>query len=256
MRSEARHVAGGAEAASLLDGLLPGGASPEEILAAVAERFPGRIAFASSLGIEDQVITAMIATAKLQIPILTLDTGRLFPETYDLIAETSSRYGVPIRVLFPDAGDVERMVEQHGVNLFRDSIAARKRCCEVRKLVPLRRALGELDAWVCGLRQGQSVNRAYTVTAEWDDANGLVKVNPLAHWDAEQVRSYAVAHGVPYNPLHDQGFPSIGCAPCTRAVQPGEDERAGRWWWEADGQRECGLHARNAAVANGQEASS
>ena len=220
------------------------GASPERVLEAAADRFAGRIAFASSLGIEDQVIIAMIAEGRLNLPAFTLDTGRLFPETYDLLAETSSRYCVPIRVVFPDAADIEQMVSLHGVNLFRDGITARKLCCDVRKLRPLRRALGELDAWVCGLRQGQSANRADTAAAEWDAVNGLVKINPLAAWDADQVWAYARRHDVPYNPLHERGFPSIGCAPCTRAIQPGEDERAGRWWWEADGKRECGLHGR------------
>lgn len=227
-------------------------ASPQEVLAAAAERFTGRIAFASSLGIEDQAVTAMIAAASLPIPIFTLDTGRLFPETYDLIAETSRRYGVPVRVLFPDAAEVERMATTHGVNLFRDSVTARKHCCEIRKLHPLRRALDGLDAWVCGLRQGQSTNRADVGVIEWDEANGLAKVNPLAHWDVERVRAYVAEHDVPYNPLHDAGLPSIGCAPCTRAVADGEDDRSGRWWWEADSQRECGLHTRAAVTGEGE----
>lgn len=223
-------------------------APPEDVLAAAAERFEGRIAFASSFGIEDQAVTGMIAAAKLPIPVFTLDTGRLFPETYDLIAETSKRYGLPIHVLSPDAAELERMVAAHGINLFRDSVAARKRCCEIRKLHPLRRALTGLDAWICGLRQGQSANRADVEAVEWDVANGLAKVNPLAHWSAERVRAYIAENDVPYNPLHDAGFPSIGCAPCTRAVAAGEDERSGRWWWEDDGRRECGLHSRAAGT--------
>jgi len=224
------------------------GAGPEQVLAAAAARFAGRVAFASSLGLEDQVITAMIARAKLSIPVFTLDTGRLFSESHDLIAETNRVLGVPIIVYVPEATDVEEMVALHGVNLFRDSVAARKRCCEVRKLRPLRRALAGLDAWVCGLRRGQSGSRADTAVIEWDAANGLVKLNPLATWDAEQVRSFIAENDVPYNPLHDAGFPSIGCAPCTRAVEPGADERSGRWWWESDGPRECGLHARDASA--------
>lgn len=230
------------------------GMDAEQVLRASAERFPGRIAFASSLGLEDQVVTAIIATAKLPIPIFTLDTGRLFPETYDLIAQTSSRYGLPISVRFPDGHEVEDMVGLHGVNLFRDSIAARKRCCVVRKLHPLRSALEGLDAWVCGLRRGQSANRAQVELVEWDEANGLVKINPLATWDADDVRDYVQRNQVPYNPLHDAGFPSIGCAPCTRAVAAGEDERSGRWWWEDDNHRECGLHAHRDG-APGKEAS-
>ena len=186
----------------------------------------------------------MIAKAELPIPIFTLDTGRLFPETHDLIAKTVHTYALPIRVLSPDAAEVEQMVALHGVNLFFDSVADRRRCCEVRKLRPLRRALSGLDAWVCGLRQGQSSSRAGIDVVEWDEVNELIKVNPLASWDAERVRDYATEHSVPYSPLHDRGFASIGCAPCTRAVRPDEDERAGRWSWEKYGQRECGLHPR------------
>ena len=220
------------------------GAGAEDVLADAAGRFPGRVAFASSLGLEDQVLTAMIAEAKLAIPIFTLDTGRLYPETYDLIARTKERYGVTIHVYFPAAGEVEEMVDRDGVNLFRDSIEARKRCCEIRKVRPLRRAQTELDAWICGLRSGQGATRQRVEVAEWDDVAGLVKINPLAAWDEARVWDYVRAHDVPYNPLHDAGFPSIGCAPCTRAVAPGEDARSGRWWWESAEQRECGLHQR------------
>jgi len=220
------------------------GADAEDVLADAAKRFPGRVAFASSLGLEDQVLTAMIAEAKLDIPIFTLDTGRLYPETYDLIDRTSERYGVTLHVYFPAAGEVEEMVDRDGVNLFRDSIEARKRCCEIRKVRPLRRAQRELDAWICGLRSGQGATRQKVEVAEWDAAAGLVKINPLAAWDEAGVWGYIRAHDVPYNPLHDAGFPSIGCAPCTRAVAPGEDARSGRWWWESAEQRECGLHHR------------
>ena len=222
------------------------GAGAEAVLADAAQRFPGRVAFASSLGLEDQVLTAMIAEAKLEIPIFTLDTGRLYPETYDLIARTRERYGVTIHVYFPDAGEVEEMVDRDGVNLFRDSIEARQRCCGVRKVHPLRRAQRELDAWICGLRSGQGATRQKVEVAEWDDA-GLVKINPLAAWDEAGVGDYVSAHDVPYNPLHDAGFPSIGCAPCTRAVPEGEDARSGRWWWESAEHRECGLHQRSAS---------
>ncbi|MFA4965914.1 MAG: phosphoadenylyl-sulfate reductase [Thermoleophilia bacterium] len=220
------------------------GASAEEILADAARRFGGRVAFASSLGLEDQVLTAMIAEAKLDIPIFTLDTGRLFPETYDLIDRTSKRYGVTIHTYFPAAAEVEKMVDRDGVNLFRDSIEARKRCCEIRKVLPMRRAQIELDAWVCGLRTGQGATRQKVEVAEWDYLADMVKINPLAAWSEERVRDYVRAHDVPYNPLHDAGFPSIGCAPCTRAVAAGEDARSGRWWWESAEHRECGLHYR------------
>jgi phosphoadenosine phosphosulfate reductase len=225
------------------------GAPAEEVLALTARRFPGRIALASSLGPEDQVITAMIAASGLEIPIFTLDTGRLFPEAYDLIARTTAQYGVPIRAYVPDAAEVEEMVAAGGVNLFRDSIEQRKLCCDVRKVRPLRRAQAGLDAWVCGLRSGQGATRQTVAPAEWDAGADLVKINPLADWDEDHVWEYIRANDVPYNPLHDQGFPSIGCAPCTRAVAPGEDHRSGRWWWESAEHRECGLHRRTAGGA-------
>ena len=220
------------------------GASAEEVLAAAAQRFAGRIAFASSLGFEDQVITAMIAAAGLAIPIFTLDTGRLFPEAYDLIDRTSKRYGLPIRAYFPDAAEVEEMVADGNVNLFRDGIEQRKLCCTVRKVRPLRRAQAQLDAWVCGLRSGQGATRQTVQPVEWDGSAGLVKINPLATWDEDRCWDYVRANNVPYNPLHEQGFHSIGCAPCTRSVLPGEDHRCGRWWWEGAESRECGLHQR------------
>jgi phosphoadenosine phosphosulfate reductase len=225
------------------------GAPAEQVLAAAARRFAGRIAFASSLGPEDQVITAMIAEAGLDIPIFTLDTGRLFPEAYELVDTTVKRYGLPIHVFFPDRGEVEQMVAANGVNLFRDSIAHRKLCCEVRKVRPLRRAQEPLDAWICGLRAGQGATRQVVEPAEWDTATDLVKINPLAAWDEDRMWEYVHAHDVPYNPLHDTGFPSIGCAPCTRAILPGEDHRAGRWWWEGANDRECGLHSRGGGAA-------
>ncbi len=223
------------------------GASAEHVLADAAKRFAGRVAFASSLGLEDQVLTHMIAEAELEIPIFTLDTGRLYPETYDLIDRTSKRYGLRIDVHFPDAAEVEEMVAQNGINLFRDSIEARKLCCGLRKVKPLRRAQAELDAWICGLRSGQGATRQKVEPAEWDDGAGIVKINPLAAWDEAGVWDYVRAHDVPYNPLHDAGFPSIGCAPCTRAVPEGEDARSGRWWWESAEHRECGLHHRSAS---------
>jgi phosphoadenosine phosphosulfate reductase len=225
------------------------GASAEEVLADAAARFQGRVALASSLGLEDQVLTAMIAAAGLDIPVFTLDTGRLYPETYDLIARTKERYGLTVHVYFPAAGEVEEMVDAGGVNLFRGSIEARKRCCEVRKVRPLRRAQMELDAWICGLRSGQGATRQKVDVAEWDGGAGMAKINPLAAWDEAGVWDYVRAHDVPYNPLHEAGFPSIGCAPCTRAVPEGEDARSGRWWWESAEQRECGLHQRTGSRA-------
>ncbi|MFA4944769.1 MAG: phosphoadenylyl-sulfate reductase [Lentisphaeria bacterium] len=221
------------------------GATPETILRWAAAAFPGRVAFASSLGAEDQALTALVAEhVRNQVQIFTLDTGRLFPEAYDLIARTEFKYRLRIRLAFPDAAEVEELVRQHGVNLFRESVELRKKCCEVRKLRPLRRMLAGLDAWICGLRKGQGATRGDVAAVEWDAANGLVKVNPLAGWSEGQLWAYIREHKVPYNPLHDQGFPSIGCACCTRAVQPGEEIRAGRWWWEQPEHKECGLHQR------------
>lgn len=216
-------------------------AGAKEVLLWAAETFPGRVSLASSLGIEDQILTAVIAENHIAIPVFTLDTGRLFPETYELIARTSERY-VPVRVYFPDATEIEEMVAALGIDLFRDSVAARKRCCEVRKVRPLRRAQADLDAWVCGLRSGQGATRERVDMVEWDETAGLVKINPLASWSEDDVWAYAREHNVVYNPLHDSGFPSIGCAPCTRAIEPGEDVRSGRWWWESAEHRECGLH--------------
>ena len=210
--------------------------------------------FASSLGQEDQVILHLIASNRLAVPVITLDTGRLFPEAYDLIAENESRFGVKIRLLFPDAGEVEAMVEEEGVNLFLKSVDLRKRCCQVRKINPLRRVLKESGGWVCGLRQEQSQTRAELKVVEWDEANGIPKINPLYNWSLEQVTGYLKENRVPYNPLHDRGFVSIGCACCTRAVRPGEDIRAGRWWWEAPEHKECGLHLVNGKFVRSQDA--
>lgn len=201
-----------------------------------------RPVFASSLGQEDQVILHLIASYQLDIPVFTLDTGRLFPQTFDLIAESEAQLGIKIRVLFPDAQEVETMVEADGINLFRRSVALRKQCCQIRKINPLRRILRQSGGWICGLRQDQSITRADLKVIEWDEANEIPKINPLCNWSLEQVTAYLKNNQVPYNPLHDQGFVSIGCACCTRAVEPGADIRSGRWWWEAPEHKECGLH--------------
>lgn len=216
----------------------------EEVLAQMAEKFGSKIAFASSLGAEDQVITHMLASINKNIKIFTLDTGRLFPETYQLIDKTNKAYGINIEVYFPDNQQVEEMVAQKGINLFYESIENRKECCYIRKVVPLKRAFSTLDAWICGLRREQSITRFGNKRVEWDEANELIKINPLIDWSEEQVWDYIKKHNIPYNELHDKGFPSIGCQPCTRAVKPGEDVRAGRWWWEQPEKRECGLHNR------------
>jgi len=220
------------------------GKPAEEVLTWFLKEFDGKVAFSTSLGAEDQVITHMISAIDNSAHIFTLDTGRLFPETYDLIDLTAKKYGLTIRVMFPDAEKVEEMVNNKGINLFYESIGNRKLCCNLRKIEPLKRAFKGLDAWICGLRHEQSVTRKDVQLVEWDEANGLIKVNPLINWSESQVWDYVKVNHVPYNKLHDQGFPSIGCQPCTRAVLPGEDVRAGRWWWENPETRECGLHKK------------
>lgn len=212
------------------------------LLAFVAERFGRQAVFATSLGAEDQVLTDLIARNGFNIPIVTLDTGRLFPETLDLIAETEARYGVRIKVFAPDAAELEALVNTHGVNCFRQSKELRKLCCRVRKLSPLKRALAGKKLWICGLRRDQSVTRFGIEILEDDPANGLLRLNPLADWSEARLWNYIQAHKVPYNVLHDKGYPSIGCACCTRAVRRVEDVRAGRWYWEEPEHRECGLH--------------
>jgi len=219
-------------------------ADPETIVRRAWEQFGPSLVFATSLAAEDQVITEIIARNRWPIPLVTLDTGRLFPETYTLLAETEQRYGIRIQTFFPERAEVEAMVAEAGIDLFRGSIANRRRCCQVRKLAPLKRALAPYRAWLCGLRREQSVTRAAIDVVEADPANGLVKINPLASWTEQQVWGVIAARRIPYNPLHDQGFPSIGCACCTRAVKRTEDVRAGRWWWEEPEHKECGLHAR------------
>ena len=218
------------------------GKEPEEVLGYFLEAYRGHIALASSLSIEDQVLTAMICRILPETRIFTLDTGRLFPETYSLIERTNMTYGIKIQLLFPDYRQVEEMVAEHGVNLFYESIEKRRLCCHIRKLEPLKRAFEGLKVWICGLRHEQSVTRTDSRLVEWDENNRLLKLNPLIDWTEQQVWEYIRKHGVPYNKLHDQGFPSIGCQPCTRAVKPGEDIRSGRWWWEDPAHKECGLH--------------
>jgi phosphoadenosine phosphosulfate reductase len=220
------------------------GATPQEIIGFFGDEFGSRIAFASSLGAEDQVIAEMIAGIDPGMKIVTLDTGRLFQETYDLLDITRKKYGLNIEVCFPDPVDVEEMVNSHGINLFYDNTENRKLCCYVRKTEPLTRALQGIDAWICGLRREQSISRREIKTVEWDSIQKKIKVNPLISWTMDQVWEYIRERKIPYNTLHDKGFPSIGCLPCTRAVLPGEDIRAGRWWWESLGNKECGLHEK------------
>ena len=217
-------------------------------IAIIVRAVPGRIAFSTSLGLEDQAVLDAIAEAtganSTTIDVFTLDTGRHFPETLDTIVASEQRYGRRIRVVFPDTADVEQLVAADGLNGFRLSIEARKACCDVRKVRPLRRALTGASGWITGLRRGQSGGRAEVPFAEIDAGLGLLKLNPLADWSLDQLEAYVADRQVPLNALHAQGFPSIGCQPCTRAVSPGEDIRAGRWSWEQADGRECGLHNR------------
>jgi phosphoadenosine phosphosulfate reductase len=216
--------------------------TPEQVLEFFIKHFGEKIAFSSSLGLEDQVITHMICGIEKKTKIFTLDTGRIFPETYSLISRTNERYDITMQVYFPNADNVERMVNTKGINLFYESIENRKECCNIRKIEPLKRAFKGLDAWICGLRKSQSVTRADMNLVEWDANNNLIKINPIINWSNHDVLDFISLNKIPYNVLHDKGFPSIGCQPCTRAVKPGEDIRAGRWWWENPEQKECGLH--------------
>lgn len=220
-------------------------ASAQEVVGYFLKAYQGRIALSSSLSIEDQTLTDIIVTQDKNTRIFTLDTGRLFPETYQLIEKTNMTYGIKIEVFFPDYHEVQRMVREEGINLFYNSVESRHRCCQIRKLEPLKRAFQGLDVWICGLRREQSITRQDMQAVEWDEMHQLIKVNPLISWTEQQVWDYIRQHHVPYNKLHDKGYPSIGCEPCTRAVQPGEDVRSGRWWWESPDHRECGLHQRH-----------
>lgn len=218
--------------------------SAQEIISYFIIEHEGKAGLASSLGIEDQVLTDMIVKVDKSTKIFTLDTGRVFPESYAVLEETNKKYGINIAVYFPDSGAVENMVNAKGINLFYDSIDNRKLCCNVRKIEPLKRALEDIDIWITGLRKDQSVTRFFTPLVEWDEGNKVLKVNPLLNWSEKQTWEYAKQNNVPYNALHDKGFPSIGCQPCTRAIEKGEDVRAGRWWWELPEHKECGLHVK------------
>lgn len=219
--------------------------TPEELLRFFLNHFGDKIALSSSLSIEDQALTDMIVKINKNARIFTLDTGRLFPETYQLIDKTNQVYGIKTEVFFPDHKEVEKMVNEKGINLFYENMDNRKECCRIRKIEPLRRAFSTLEAWICGLRREQSVTRQDMEMVEWDENNGLIKINPLINWNEKQVWDYIRTHHVPYNKLHNQGYPSIGCEPCTRAVNPGEDLRSGRWWWEDPEHKECGLHRKS-----------
>lgn len=220
------------------------GKSEVESLAILADLFPGEVVFSTSLGYEDQVISDLILKNNINIGIFTLDTGRLFAETYMTLQKTNNRYDTKIKVYYPQTDAVENLVSTKGPLSFYESIENRKECCFIRKVEPLNRALKGAKIWVTGIRAEQSGNRHYMPRLEWDEAHQLFKFHPILDWTFEQVKHYVKSNGIPYNPLHDKGFVSIGCAPCTRAIQEGEDFRAGRWWWEDESKKECGLHAK------------
>lgn len=222
-----------------------GKAPAEESLAFFTEVFGDKICLSSSMGIEDQVLIHMLASIRPGFRIFTLDTGRMFPETYDLIDKTNKKYNINIEIYFPDYRKVQQMVREKGINLFYDSVENRKLCCSLRKLEPLSRALQGMQAWITGIRKDQTIDRFDTSLVEWDDKNNLIKINPLFRWTEKMVWEYIRSNTIPYNDLFDKGYRSIGCQPCTRAVGAGEDPRAGRWWWEDEGHKECGLHAKN-----------
>jgi phosphoadenosine phosphosulfate reductase len=208
----------------------------------VREFIPGRIVFTTSFGIEDQFITHSIFTQGLDIDVVTLDTGRLFPQTYELWEQTEARYVRRIAAVYPQSEALQELIVERGINGFYQSIENRKACCHVRKVEPLSRLLSGVSAWITGLRADQSRERASVAFVEYDEGHRLLKINPLADYARERVAAAIEEFSIPINELHAQGFVSIGCAPCTRAIKPGEPERAGRWWWESDDKKECGLH--------------
>ncbi|WP_210516303.1 phosphoadenylyl-sulfate reductase [Hymenobacter terricola] len=219
-----------------------------ETLALVAETFPGKAIFSTSFGLEDQIISHLIFTHNLPIKVFTLDTGRNFQETYSTWNKTLLKYERPIATYFPRQESVELLLRTKGPNSFYDSVAARKECCGIRKVEPLARALAGQQAWLTGIRAEQSANRQEMHPAEWDASHQLVKVHPLFNWTWDDCWDFVHEHSIPFNPLHLQGFVSIGCAPCTRAIAAGEDFRAGRWWWEDQSAKECGLHDTAAEI--------
>ncbi len=213
-----------------------------ESLKYIVDLYPGKVVFSTSFGWEDQVISHIIFKNDLPIKVFTLETGRLFPETYYVWNRTLEMYGKQIHAYYPNTQAVENLISSKGPSSFYESVENRKECCGIRKVEPLKRALAGNSVWITGIRADQSMNREHMDNVEWDEGNQLLKYHPIFDWTLEQVKEYIRENNIPYNPLHDKGFPSIGCAPCTRAVREGEDFRAGRWWWEDQSKKECGLH--------------
>ncbi|MEY4905690.1 MAG: hypothetical protein RLZZ292_3505 [Bacteroidota bacterium] len=225
-----------------------------EALRYLAQEFEGQIVFSTSFGLEDQAITHLIFENKLPIQVFTLDTGRNFQETYSTWDKTLLRYQQRITAFYPNQESVETLVTQKGINPFYESVENRKECCFIRKVEPLRRALQGQKIWITGIRAEQSPNRQDMINLEWDEAHQLVKFHPIFDWSFAEVKAFIQKNSIPYNVLHDQGFVSIGCAPCTRTIQEGEDFRAGRWWWEDASKKECGLHSPTPALPKGEGA--
>lgn len=219
-------------------------ANTKKIVEYFLKIYKGKIALSSSFGAEDQVLSDMILKIDDSVEIFTLDTGRLPQQTYDVMDRTNLKYKTKIRVYFPDSRDIEKLYYKQGFNGFYNSVENRKECCFVRKIAPLKRALKNIDVWITGLRAEQSPTREDMQILEWDESNGVIKFNPLIFWSESDVWNYIRENKVPYNYLHDEGYPSIGCAPCTRAVEAGADIRSGRWWWENPEHKECGLHIK------------
>ena len=217
-------------------------------LRAISDAFPGKCIFSSSFSWEDQLISHYIFSNNLNIEVFTLDTGRLFPETYSTWSRTLEKYNKKIIAYYPNASALQDFIAEKGPNSFYESVDNRKQCCFIRKVEPLQRALNGKKVWITGIRAEHSLNRHDMQQTEWDETNKIIKFHPLLHWTTEAVKEEISQHDIPYNPLHDKGFVSIGCAPCTRAVQPGEDFRAGRWWWEDSSKKECGLHVHEEVV--------
>lgn len=225
------------------------GKGPVMDLLTLSQLFPGQVVFSTSFSSEDQVITHLIFSENLDIKVFTLDTGRLFPETYSTWSRTLEQYGKQVVAFYPDTLALQQFIAEKGPNSFYESVDNRKQCCHIRKVEPLKRALSGNKVWITGIRSEHSPNRQDMPQLEWDEANQVLKFHPILNWSTEQVKTFIQANHIPYNVLHDKGFVSIGCAPCTRAVQPGEDFRAGRWWWEDSSKKECGLHVHTDAGA-------
>jgi phosphoadenosine phosphosulfate reductase len=214
-----------------------------EQLQLLVNRFPNEVTFSTSFGLEDQAVSFFIASHNIPVKVFTLDTGRVFTETYSTWSRTVEKYNLTISAYYPDALPLQDFISAKGPNSFYESVDNRKQCCYIRKVEPLQRALKGNKIWITGIRAEQSNNRHDMPILEWDEVNQIIKFHPLLHWTWGQVKQFVSKNDIPYNPLHDKGFVSIGCAPCTRAIQPGEDFRAGRWWWEDNSKKECGLHA-------------